>query len=576
MAKKTKASSSLSLSYEGFGGIGAKESHNGGIIDLINLRVCADGSLKKRSGYKAIYSSDKEIRAIWSGYIGGIFECYFLAGRGIYRLDLATGTATIKTSIPESSGKAQFFYFGDYLYLIDGSNMYRLRDSYAISVKGYVPLFGKDWDTGYPGQINEPLNILHRRARITYKVGERVSAYLPTMYPVETINALYKNGELVDAESYEFDPLFNTINISGLATGDELEANVTFAEDEAQSAARAELLSSRNACVFGGINSSRLFLWNGSTKNKIFSSLYVDEESCAASEARYTGAGPLYFVAGSSFTVGDGRYNVKAVTRHFDRLLILTDGDAWIADSTTTGLEEFPVMSVNSSAGCSSEQAVALIGNDPVSIGRHAIYRWTSDTDEYNECNAYSISEPISDMLGDSFYKNARVFYHRRRDEVWFSDADCVWIYSPKRDAWFRFGGISAVDFFDGDDEVGFSDGHSLYIFDPSLHSDLLSVGAESGREIAGELVSAICDFGYAGYKRLLQATLKADTQNSELTLTLTTDRGEVIEDTVIGLGYHDVITRRIPSHRFKTLEFRLSMRGEDAQTLHSLEIETR
>ena len=576
MAKKTKATASLSLSYEGFDGIGAQKSHDGGIKSLVNLRVCADGSLRKRSGYKAIYRSDKEIRAIWSGYIGGVFECYFLAGRGVYRLDLATGEATIKTSIPESSGKAEFFYFGDYLYLIDGSNMYRLRDSYAISVKGYVPLFGKDWDVGYPGQINEPLNILHRRARITYKVGERVSAYLPTMYPVASVDALYKNGELVDTASYEFDPLFNTINVSGLATGDELEANLTFEEDETQSAARAQLLSSRCACVFGGINSNRLFLWNGSAKNKIFSSLYVDEESRAASEARYAGAGPLYFVAGSSFTVGDGRYNVKAVTRHFDRLLILTDGDAWIASSTTTGLEEFPIMNVNSSVGALSEQAVTLVGNDPVSVGRHAIYRWTSQTDEYNECNAYSISDPISDMLDDSFYKNARVFYHRRRDEIWFSDAGRVWIYSPKRDAWFSFEGVNALDLFDGDGEVGFSDGHSIYLFDPSLNSDLLSVGAQSGREIVGELSCAPFDFGYAGYKRLLRVTLRADTQNAELALTLSTDRGEVIEESILGQSLHDVITRRIPSHRFKTLEFKLSMSGEAAQTLHSLEIETR
>ena len=576
MAKKTKASSSLSLSYEGFGGIGANESHDGGIGDIVNLRVCAEGSLRKRSGYRSLYSSDKEIRAIWSGYIGGVFECYFLAGRGVYSLDLATGVATLRTSIPQSSGKAQFFYFGDYLYLIDGSNMYRLRDSYAITVKGYVPLFGKDWDTGYPGQINEPLNLLHRRARITYKIGESVSAYLPTMYPVETIDALYKNGELVDPADYEFDTRFNTIDISGLATGDELEANVTFVEDEAQNAARAELLSSRCACVFGGINASRLFLWNGSAKNKIFSSLYVEESSVAASEERYTGAGPLYFVEGSSFTVGDGRYNVKAVTRHFDRLLILTDGDAWIASSTTTGLEEFPIMSINSSVGCSSEHAVALVGNDPISVGRHAIYRWTSQTDEYNECNAYPISEPVSDMLDDSFYQNARVFYHRRRDEVWFSDANRVWIYSPKRDAWFRFGGINAVDFFDGDGEVGFSDGYSIYIFDPALHADLLTVGAESGREIVGELACALSDFGYAGYKRLLGVTLRADIPDSAITLTFSTDRGEVIEERVLGRGSHDVITRRIPSHRFKTLEVKLAMSGESMQALHSLEIETR
>ena len=135
MAKKTQASS-LSLSYEGFGGIGARECQEGGIYDLINFRVCPDGSLRKRSGYRAIHTSAKGIRAVWSGYIGGRFECYFLTERGIYTLDLNTGEATLKTSIPESTSKAQFFYFKDHLYVIDGSNMYRLSDVFAVSVKG--------------------------------------------------------------------------------------------------------------------------------------------------------------------------------------------------------------------------------------------------------------------------------------------------------------------------------------------------------------------------------------------------------------------------------------------------------
>lgn len=579
MAKKTKASSSLLLSYEGFGGIGKKVGRSGAISDIVNLRVCDDGSLKKRSGYKAIYDSDKEIRAIWSGYINENFECYFLADKGVYSLDLKTGEATLKTYIPQSSGKAEFFYFKDCIYLIDGNNIYRLRDSYAISIKGYVPLFGKNWDVGYPGQINEPLNILHRHARITYRVGESVSAYLPTMYPVATIDALYKNGSLVDPSEYSFDTRFNTITLPGLVTGDELEANVTFEEDENHSQLRDELLSSRCASVFGGINSNRLFLWGGSAKNKIFTSLYVDEQSVAISNDRYPGSGPLYFVDGSSFVVGDGRYNIKAVTRHFDRLLILTDGDAWIANSTTTGLEEFPIMSVNSNIGCSPEQAVALVGNDPISVGRHAIYRWTSDTDEYNECNAYPISAPISDMIDESFYKNARVFYHRKHDEVWFSDPSpdgYVWIYSPKKDAWFRFDGIGATDFFDADGEVGFTDGYGIYVFDDSLQADFETVGAQSGHDVTGELILAPSDFGYEGYKRLLQATLRADSPDATIALTLTTDRDEIIEKTVIGREASNVIAMRIHSHRFKTLIVKLSMCGATMQTLHGLEIETR
>lgn len=578
MAKKTK-SSSLSLSYEGFGGIGERDAHDGGIYDIVNLRVRADGSLKKRSGYRAIYNAPDAIRAVWSGYIDGSFVCYFLAGRGIYTLDINTGEARLITSVTETEGHAQFFYFKDNLYLADGGDIYRLRDISAVSVKGYVPLLGKDWEPGEAGEINEPLNILHRRARISYRVGETVGAYLPTMYPVASIDALYKNGALVDPESYSFDTRFNTINLSGLATGDTLEANVTFEEDELQAATRSQLISSRCACIFGGINSSRLFLWGGNAKNKIFASIYVDERSLEASDARYAGAGPLYFVEGSSFAVGDGRYNVKAVTRHFDRLLILTDGDAWIANAGTTGTEEFPIMNVNSSVGCTAERGVALVGNDPVSIGRHAIYRWTSETDELNECNAYPISAQISDMLDQSFFENARVIYSRRKDELWFADPTAdggVFIYACKRGAWFRFEGIPISDFFDADGEVGFIGGNTFYLFDDALNLDIDTVGAEDGREIEARLVCSVSDFGNAGYKRLGCAIIRADSLGAKLTLTLKSDRGEQIERSAVGKSAHEVFILNTPSHRFRTLSATLSLSGDAAQTLHGLELETR
>ena len=50
----------------------------------------------------------------------------------------------------------------------------------------------------------------------------------------------------------------------------------------------------------------------------------------------------------------------------------------------------------------------------------------------------------------------------------------------------------------------------------------------------------------------------------------------DLAEIEIIRFEAHDVITVRIPTHRFKTLEATLIMNGNTAQTLHSFEIETR
>ena len=577
MAQRTNSNKNLSVEYDGFEGIDTRANHSGGIQDALNLRILSDGSLQKRQGYKCIYSNNYGVRAIWSGIIGGNFSCYFLVLNSVYKLDINTGEANFCAAIVTSVGKAQFFYFRDALYLTDTKRIYKILDSSAEPIVGYVPLFGKDWGTGYPGEINEPLNLLHRHARITYKIGEEFSAYLPTLYPVSEIKAVYKNGELLSNDSYVFDERFNTINISGLEAGDALEVDLTFADDENDLG--TQLLSSPFAYVFGNINNSRLFMWGGETNNTIFTSTYVSRDSLAEAEKHFPDCGHIYFCADDHFTVGDGRYSVKAVTRHFDRLLILTEGDAWIANSSSNGNEEFPIMNVNSRIGCSSEGGVISIGNDPVSVGRRAIFRWTSDTDELNECNAYSISDGISELLPTSFFKKAVAYADDLRGELWFCDPTgdgTAWVYNVKQKAWSRFNNINAEAFFDADGNVGFIRNSKIFIFRDEYHADYENVADTVGTPIVASLVSGIIDLESHKQKRLKNMVLFADLDGGSLDTQIVTDRGEQINASLFSKGDYSSYEQRLHSHRLNSFSFTLVADGTERQTIHSLKIEAR
>lgn len=577
MAQKSK-SKLRSVVYEKFRGmdVGACYKKTDSFRNVENFRVLADGSLKKRDGYKTIISQYRNIRAIWGGYIGKEFACYVLITEIVYKLDLNSAELTRCGTVLTNLSHAEFFYIHDRLYLKDAQGFYSIVGTTVTALGGYVPLLGKDWGTGYPGEINEHLNLLHRHARITYKVGESVSAYLPTLYPVASVEALYKNGEVVANENYSIDARFNTINMSGLNTGDSLEVHLTFAEEESDE--RAQIKEFCNCGVFGGIMTSRIFLW-GDNSSKIFHSRRVSEKEAALSESAYPQSGSLYFTKEDSFTVGNGKYPVRSIIRHYDRLLIFTSGDAWMANEEVSGAEEFPAMRINTNTGLNTRSGSASAGNDPITVGKHAIYRWNSNTDELNDCSAYRISEPISQALGKEFFDRAIAHESIKHGEIWFSDPEgdgSVWVYDYVKNYWTRFTNIFAEAFFDADGEVGFISEGKICAFSDELSSDYKLPGLSLQTTVYGRLKSAYCDYGDEDVKKLCSICCRADLDNSTLFISFMSDRNR---STSLELGPKEgyaLMIKRLKAQRLRGFYFDLTAGGDSRQRIFSLEVKAR
>ena len=77
---------------------------------------------------------------------------------------------------------------------------------------------------------------------------------------------------------------------------------------------------------------------------------------------------------------------------------------------------------VNSGVGCLSAGGVVLCDNDPMTVSRDGIYRWTSNTDERDESNAKRISEQLAGLLGRDFGAGALAFNYREADEIWIAN----------------------------------------------------------------------------------------------------------------------------------------------------------
>ena len=575
MGQKTTARKAAKLTFDGSRGIDTRANHGKAPcpVAIDNFRILPDGSLQKRNGYKKIFSS-KGIRTIWSGIVKGKFECFVLVREKLYKLDTETGETTDFGSVNTTSGKAQIFYFRDQLYLIDGSAVYQINEDEIIGAQGYVPLFGKDWSTGVPGEINEPLNLINPNARITYLAEDIPTPYLPTLYAAEYVQAVYKNGVLISDDEYRNEPQNKWIFVRDMSPGDSFEVNLTYNRDELPD--NSDLLSCRSAESFGGINTRRLFLWNGNVQNTIFFSATVDKESLEASIKRYGDSGPLYFRTGDQFVAGDGRYSVTAISRHYDRLLIFTEGDTWMADSSAWDVEEFPVMNINNSVGCYSHNGVVTVEDGPISVSREGIFKWTADTDELNESNAYCISDPITPHLSDDFLRYCVVFYDRRRKEIWFHEEErtgVIWIYNLQHKAWTSFSNIFAAQFFDSGSDVGFVDYNSVYVFSDEEYIDSFDSGTEN---ITATIQSGTYDFVDPSYKKMDSFVCRCDPDSSELILSISTDRGEAISTFLRDSKKHAVIQRKITTHRMRAIEFKIVENGAHRPTIHSIEIYAR
>ena len=75
MAQKSNEKKSIKVVLNGSGGIDTRATHGKTpcMSDIVNFKILPDGSLKKRAGYKRIFATLENIRAVWSGKFNGEF-----------------------------------------------------------------------------------------------------------------------------------------------------------------------------------------------------------------------------------------------------------------------------------------------------------------------------------------------------------------------------------------------------------------------------------------------------------------------------------------------------------------------
>ncbi len=575
MSEKTKQKSII---YKDFSvGMDIRKSHGreGGICKMVNLCPLPDGSITKRDGYSLIHSASSPIRALWGGNLEGTYACFYVTNSSVYHLDVVTGVAALLSTLAYFEGTPCFFYFKDTLYLYTETAFYKVTKDTVTQASGYIPLYGKEWGTTLPGEINEPVNLVNGYVRITYIVPDPHSVLLPVFRPIKSVFSIHKNGVLLDTDSYSIDTRYNSITVPGIVPGDKLTAFLEFDV----SSEREKLFSSHHMAVFGGINNCRLFMWGSNDKSLMFASSFVDDKAIKESQALLESSDALYFPEGYEFAVGSGRYAITSVLRHYDRLLIFTENDAWMADTSGCGLETFPVMNINSVVGCSSASGSDKDGNSPVTAWQNGIYRWTSDTDELNDCNAYLISQPLGE-LPSGYTKKCVVFKNPYNSELLIYNPDFgthIFVYNTEQNSWYKYSGIeNALDFFDADGTIGFYDSSSIYRFSNDLCYDLPDGTTHCPIDAFFEIEAP--SFGTNDKKRLSAITVHGE--NGSIYMEILLDNGQQVNKSFVMDCTHNIYKKRLFSDRFNFLRHvKITMDNGDNNTrqiIHAIQIDAR
>jgi hypothetical protein len=260
MKMSTKKRTKKEFSFGRFGGIDYTQTHGGKPCaeGIVNFRLLADGSLRRREGTRLFTTLNGSIRAITENVTNGICSLLVLAGNTVSSVDTDSGAVTAIGTVGTSEGNACFFYLKEELYLTDGSELYRYDGAEFKSAHGYVPIIGLNWTCGSIGPKNEPINILNHKGRITYVADGSSNPYLYAGESVAGVEAVYVNGNLRPSTEYSVDKLFNAVVIPSLREGDTVDVRFLFKDDYAE--LRKSLFSSTSSALFGDATGIRIFL----------------------------------------------------------------------------------------------------------------------------------------------------------------------------------------------------------------------------------------------------------------------------------------------------------------------------
>ena len=482
----------------------------GEAVVIKNFRITPEGYLALRAGFTRLaLPVPSPVRGMWSGVLGGVSVLLTVSGGTLWRID-GTGTSSVGTLADLDT---YFLPFGGKVYLLNGDDYLSYNGVSLTPVEGYAPLVVTATPPAGGGAQNEEINLLTPKKRqlfsgngssVTYQLAE---TYIASVYSVKV------NG--VSVTTFTVNPAAGTVQFTTAPAAG--VNNVEIAWSKANNG-RDAVTAMRFGAVFGGQNDTRLFISGDGSNRVLHTGLAAGFPSGE------------YFPASSFLDVDAENTPVKALTRHYDRLLILKEDSSYVcsynAETTAAGdyVAAFTVLPVNSKIGCNSMGNAVLIDNDPIAPSSGGLFRWRT-TSTRDERNATLISGRVRETFASLDMDGLRTCDCEKTRELVLASGRTMLIYSYAADAFYVYElageeTVTALASHAGKLHIGLSDGRILFCDEDSRDDD--------GEKIKAAFESGAYAFGSEWEEKSLRRfwLLMRPVTGGRLTVTLRASRG--------------------------------------------------
>ena len=469
-----KLSSAYSVAeYDGFKGIDGSLICPGGIKSMTNFRINSDGSIKRRDGFAPLVQLPGTPLAI---YRTSENELIALISNSYYSINLSTQQYTKLGTLQRSaSSKAEFVEIGGNLYLSSGNDLYVYQDGAFNSVNGYVPLYGKDWDCEAWGEVNEPLNLLSNRVRISFDLSTADHSIIDLPFKITSVDAAFCDGELSTRYEYVIANSGTRILSEVLESGVGVNKLTLFMTLDSSVIDKSELLRCGSARSYGSSSKgSAAVFYNGQDQGVIFPSRPIDTDEYKKVKEIYPDALEIFVSGADKIKLKDSRSKVTAVCPTGNDVIIFTERSAYLLSVPGASDNNFSLLS--NCFGCPSKSGAALINDEVVSVSRSGVIKWTPSKTEDRTYEPICISNPVSDQITLAFASSAVVFHDQIKNEIWVCNPSrnfrLALIYSIDKGLWFSFDNIEATEIFEFNGEICFLKEKVICGFSPSSSRD--------------------------------------------------------------------------------------------------------
>lgn len=399
-----------------------------------NLRVTESYTLALREGF--------EVLGRFEGVPRGVFafkdSIFFVAGSTVYRW--YNGESTPVGALESDSGRVTFLPLGDSLYFLDGTKIKVWQGEEVKDLQPYVPLVAISTDVNGGGIAFEEINLLTSERRQSFTMDSDHRDLILAEKDIDEVISVSVLGEALAANTYTVDLESGIVSLKNEPSSTDPNAfEVRYSKKPSEG---EELIHKmRYATLWGGDNDTRIFLWGDKENPAIY---------------RYSGvhdgvSGMEYFPE-LFFNKTLSGNAVTSILRHYDRLLIFTEADAYYSyietKSDANGKEylSFPVRTLSSTVGCSEEGCAVLALNTPLTVHSGSLYRWVS-TSIRDERNAENIGERIKAGLHEISERGISLFDRESMSELYLWSGDKLYVYNYALDLYYYYEGLNAAYF---------------------------------------------------------------------------------------------------------------------------------